>query len=159
MLEDLLLKEPSEESLLPEYLILDLEDSIVPLMNYIAQGYSKRYIEINSLLNDLLNTVCTDNPDDALQDRIAAIEDVLIEEEFPAHDIYYITQLSELLGLRLIQQLQDLGFYNLTGFWGYQISRWLSPTVALLTFSLDYDITTPMSRIDFVESEDDTPVD
>lgn len=140
----------------PELLILNLEAAVRPLLNYIESGYHKRYIDINSLINDLLNTVCTDEPYDALQDRIMAIQEVLIEEEYEPYDVYNLVQQVEVLGLVLIRELEDMGFYTLPTVvdWGYQIMHWLNPALPLLRYCMDWDVTSPVSRIQFLEEEE-----
>ena len=125
---------------IPEHLILDLIEAVRPLFDYLDKGFGKRYMEINCLIDGILDCVCNDAPEHSLTDYIALLEIEMAGSDFEVGEVIDLMYDVELLGMLLIKKFQDLGYYNLRGFWGYRIEKWLTPTSLMLGYHLNFEI-------------------
>lgn len=132
---------------IPEFIILDIKDALKSLLDYIDRDYGNKYLSVNDFVNSILQTVCTDNPEDGLTDFLTIVYDNLIDEDFEPGDIYDILTETELLGSIIIKEFQMLGFYKLQGFWGYQIQTWLGPNNIVLGYGIDFEMENVLKRI------------
>lgn len=131
----------------PEYLILDISDALRSLVDYLERDYGNKYLNANDFVNGILQAVCTDSPEDSLSEFLNTTYDTLSDEDFEPGDVFDILTAAEMVGSIIVKQFQMLGFYELKGFWGYQIQTWLNPANIVLGYGLNMEFENFFKRI------------